>query len=75
MDSNVKALKNLYAALGGDADDVTNISRIPDMIEAIATVAEAATAKELPDVTADDNGKVLKVANGKWSIGTDATGA
>lgn len=75
MDSTVKALKNLYAALGGDADDVANISRIPDMIEAVATVAEAATAKELPDVTADDNGKVLKVANGKWSIGTDATGA
>lgn len=75
MDSTVKALKNLYAALGGDADDVANICRIPDMIDAIATVAEAATAKELPDVTADDNGKVLKVADGKWSIGTDTTGA
>ena len=74
MDSTVKALKNLYAALGGDVDDVANISRIPDMIEAVATVAEAATAKELPDVTADDNGKVLKVADGKWSVGTDATG-
>ena len=74
MDSAVKALKNLYVALGGDADDVANISRIPDMIEAVATVAETATAKELPDVTADDNGKVLKVANGKWSVGTDATG-
>ena len=74
MDSTVKALKNLYVALGGDADDVANVSRIPDMIEAVATVAEAATAKELPVVTADDNGKVLKVAGGKWSIGTDATG-
>lgn len=74
MDSTVKALKNLYAALGGNADDVANISRIPDMIDAIATVAEAATAKELPDVTAGDNGKVLKVADGKWSIGADATG-
>lgn len=75
MDSTVKALKNLYVALGGDVDDVANVSRIPDMIEAVATVAEAATAKELPDVTAADNGKVLKVADGKWSVGTDATGA
>lgn len=74
MDSTVKALKNLYVALGGDADDVANVSRIPDMIEAVAAVAEAATTKELPDVTAADNGKVLKVADGKWSIGTDATG-
>ena len=74
MDSTVKALKNLYVALGGNVGDVANISRIPDMIEAVATVAETATAKELPDVTADDNGKVLKVADGKWSIGTDATG-
>lgn len=74
MDSTVKALKNLYVALGGDVGDVANVSRIPDMIEAVATVAETATAKELPDVTADDNGKVLKVANGKWSVGTDATG-
>lgn len=74
MDSTVKVLKNLYTALGGNADDVANINRIPDMIEAVATVAEAATAKELPVVTAADNGKVLKVADGKWSVGTDATG-
>lgn len=73
MTTTVDALKTLYVALGGDADDVKNISLIPDMITAIATVAATATAPELPAVTAADNGKVLKVANGKWAVGTDAT--
>ena len=39
MDNTVTALKNLYIALGGSADDVTNITLIPDMINAIAQVA------------------------------------
>lgn len=71
MDTTVEALKNLYVALGGSADDVANISLIPDMINKIATVAATATAPELPKVTAEDNGKVLKVASGKWAVGTD----
>lgn len=74
MDTTVKALKNLYVVLGGDADDVAEISRIPDMIEAFVTVLPAAIAAVLPAVTAEDNGSVLKVANGKWVVGTDATG-
>lgn len=72
MDTTVDALKKLYVALGGSANDVANIVLIPDMINAIATVASTATAAELPAVTASDNGKVLKVANGKWAVGTDA---
>lgn len=75
MDTTVVALKNLYVALGGTASDVADITLIPDMINAIATVAAtvvtAANAKELPAVTASDNGKVLKVADGKWAVGTD----
>lgn len=74
MDTTVKALKTLYVALGGNADDVADISRIPDMIEAFVTVLPAAIAAVLPAVTAEDNGSVLKVANGKWVVGTDATG-
>lgn len=73
MIKTVDALKTLYVALGGSADDVKTITLIPDMITAIATVAATATAPELPAVTAADNGKVLKVADGKWAIGTDAT--
>lgn len=71
MKQTVDALKVLYVALGGSADDVAEINLIPDMIEKIATVAATATAPELPKVTASDNGKVLKVAEGKWAVGTD----
>ena len=73
MDNTITALKNLYVALGGTASDVAGISIIPDMINAIATVSATATAKELPTVSADDNGKVLKVTDGKWAVGNDAT--
>ena len=66
MDTTVDALKNLYVALGGTAADVANITLIPDMINALATVAASATAAELPKVTSSDNGKVLTVVSGKW---------
>jgi hypothetical protein len=71
MTQTVDALKALYVALGGSAEDVADVNLIPDMIIAIATVAATATASELPKVTASDNGKVLKVAEGKWAVGTD----
>ena len=77
MDNTLDALRGLFVALGGDADDVANLVIIPDLINAIATQAATALAtagaSELPEVDAEDNGKVLKVANGKWSVGTDAT--
>ena len=68
MDNTVDALKNLYTALGGNAEDVAGVSLIPDMINAIAAVV---TGAELPAVTAEDNGKVLKVIDGAWAAGTD----
>lgn len=71
MAQTVDALKALYVALGGSAADVADMTLIPDVINAIATVAATATAPELPKVTAADNGKVLKVASGKWAVGTD----
>ena len=77
MDNTLDALRGLYVALGGDADAVANLVIIPDLINAIATQAATALAtagaSELPEVDAKDNGKVLKVADGKWSVGTDAT--
>lgn len=66
MNTTVEALKNLYVALGGSADDVANITLIPDMINALATVAATATAAELPKVTSSNNGQVLTVDGGKW---------
>lgn len=77
MDNTLDALRKLYIALGGDSDDVAGLVIIPDLINAIATQAASAlataSASELPEVDSEDNGKVLKVANGKWAIGTDAT--
>lgn len=71
--TTVEALRLLYVALGGSADDVADVTIIPDMIAKIATVAATATKAELPAVKAADNGKVLKVIDGAWGVGTDAT--
>lgn len=77
MDNTITALQGLYVALGGTASDVANMNYIPDLINAIATqaatITTAATTKELPAVTSSNNGSVLKVVEGKWAIGTDAT--
>ena len=74
MDNTLDALRGLFVALGGDADDVANLVTIPDLIKVISTqVATVVGTKELPDVDADDNGKVLKVVDGEWAVGTDAT--
>lgn len=40
---------------------------IPEMKKDIAAISE----KTLPDVTSEDNGKVLKVSNGAWGVGSD----
>lgn len=71
MGDTIKALKALYVALGGDADDVAEIVYIPDMINAIATQAEK--IQGLPAVTTSDNGKIMKVVTGEWELSTDAT--
>lgn len=73
MDTTVVALRNLYVALGGQAADVANLVIIPDLINAIATLVSSGATAELPAVTATDNGKVLKVVDGEWAVGADAT--
>lgn len=78
---NVNALKELYKAFGGKLTDtyqdiadgaaVGDYSLIADCILAIAQLASSAGI-ELPVVTSADNGKVLKVVDGKWAVGEDA---
>jgi hypothetical protein len=46
MDTTVKALQNLYTALGGEAADVENLLTIPDMVNAIAAQVAANAAAE-----------------------------
>ena len=67
MDTTIIALRNLYVALGGTADDVANLTLIPDLINAIAALIDSGATKELPKVTSSDNGKLLTVSGGKWT--------
>lgn len=82
MDNTIKALQNLYVALGGELTDtyetiaggvpVSGYVIIPDMINAIAALVTSGVTKELPTVSAEDNGSVLKVVDGEWAVGEDA---
>lgn len=67
MDNTIDALRALYVALGGSADDVANINIIPDMINALAALVSSGATAELPKVSSTDNGKVLTVVSGKWA--------
>lgn len=71
MGDTIVALKAIYVALGGDADDVADIVYIPDMLNAIAPVC--ATIQGLPAVTSTENGKIMKVVDGEWALAADAT--
>jgi hypothetical protein len=70
MDNTITALQNLYAALGGTAADVANMTTIPELINAIAAFVAAGGTAELPAVASKDNGKVLTVVSGKWAAKT-----
>lgn len=70
MDTTVEALKTLYTALGGDSSAVANYMRIPDIVNAIATLISSGATAELPEVTTEDNGKVLTVVDGEWTAAT-----
>lgn len=65
--TTVEALKEIYAAMGGTADNVSAIDTIPEMLSAIAALISSGATNELPAVTASDNGKTLKVVNGEWT--------
>lgn len=67
MDNTITALKNLYVALGGDADNVTDVTLIPDMINVIAAYISSGGTAELPEVSSTNNGQVLTVVSGKWA--------
>lgn len=65
--NTIEALKKLYVAMGGDADDVENLTITPEMISAIADIYQGGGGgSDLPAVTSDDNGKVLAVVEGDW---------
>lgn len=71
--TTINALKNLYVELGGNIKDVENITIIPEMIDALSAIAGSTI--ELPGVTAEDNGDVLTVVDGKWAKAEAGGGA
>ena len=73
--NTIGALKAIYSALGGNSSTVATVTTIPDMLTAIATQISTSgiSTNILPEVSATDNGKILKVVEGKWAVGTDLT--
>lgn len=63
MGANVIALKNLYVALGGKADDVADISTNDGMINAIAAIVVP-----VPSPAEATDGQVLTVDDKAWTI-------
>jgi len=70
--TNVEALKALYVALGGDADDVANANTNAELIAALAGVLPESGESLLPDPSKLSNGDMLKVSGGKWVSFTPA---
>ena len=70
MNTNVQALKNLYAALGGSESNVADLNTNAEIINAIASLLSEGDFGILPTVSASDNGKVLTVSNGEWTAET-----
>ena len=64
--TNVEALKNIFVALGGSEDDFVAPTNA-DAINLIADALPDAFSAVLPAVTAEDNGSILKVVDGKWA--------
>lgn len=77
--TNVEALKKVYVSLGGNLSDtyddiadgatVENMTLISDVIEAVSK--KASTIEGLPPVSSTNNGKILKVVDGKWALADD----
>lgn len=62
----IDSLKELYAAMGGDPQEVENLTLTADIISAVAKVA-GSLGGTLPEVTLEDNGDVLGVVDGQWA--------
>ena len=67
MKTTVEELKAYYVKIGGQASDVVGIDTIPDMIAKITAISGGGGGSDLPEVTSDDNGDVLKVVDGEWA--------
>ena len=62
--TTVEELRTFYVKLGGSIEDVAGLQTDAELIDKIEDIYEAFS---LPEVTAEDNGKVLGVVEGTWT--------
>lgn len=67
MTTTVDALKALYVKLGGTAADVANVVTIPDMIDAVTSIAEAGSGG------GSGGGSSALIVSAEMKNGTDYT--
>lgn len=58
MNTTVNALKSLYVVLGGNVEDVENITLIPDMITAFENIDGLTAATKLSSIITKNNNTV-----------------
>lgn len=72
------AIDKVYKDLGG-TDPMQRSATVSDLIEKIGDVVKVRdgelSEKLLPEVTATNNGNVLKVVNGRWAVGAASGGS
>lgn len=65
-----EALKDLFIGLGGNSSALTDNDSVSDYIEDLESAIKAVAAAELPEVAAANNGQVLAVVDGAWTLCT-----
>lgn len=58
MNTTVESLQALYVAKGGDISEVQNLTTIPGMIDAIASMTESSTEGSVP-ITSDEVDNII----------------
>lgn len=70
-----EALKDVFLSLGGNPTALSDNSTVSDYIKDLGDAIKAEVEAELPEVEAANNGQVLAVVDGAWTLCTIAGAA